>query len=153
ASPEVKSAQVPQTAKRQSKPAETSTPPREAQAPALPTEANTPPDAAAAAASPPPPAAFAQSADAAAPAHPSAPPVESAKASQRAPTADADRPLPNPNAVVVVGVQQSGQTMRVEFPFAVATPAAVFQRADTLWLVFDTPTQIDLSAIQADNDN
>ena len=150
---EVKPAQVPQTAKGQSKPAETSTPPREAQAPALPTEANTPPDAAAAAASPPPPAASAQSADAAAPAHPSAPPVESTKASQRAPTADADRPLPNPNAVVVVGVQQSGQTMRVEFPFAVATPAAVFQRADTLWLVFDTPTQIDLSAIQADNDN
>ena len=43
--------------------------------------------------------------------------------------------------------------MRIEFPFATATPAAVFQRADTLWLVFDTPTQIDLTAIQADNDN
>ena len=43
--------------------------------------------------------------------------------------------------------------MRLEFPFAAATPAAVFQRADTLWLVFDTPAPIDLTAIQADNDN
>ena len=76
-----------------------------------------------------------------------------ARPSQRAPTADAERPPPNPNAVVVAGVQQSGETMRIEFPFATATPAAVFQRADTLWLVFDTPTQIDLTAIQADNDN
>jgi tetratricopeptide (TPR) repeat protein len=81
------------------------------------------------------------------------PPVEIARASQRAPTADTDRPLPNPNAVVVAGVQQSGETMRIEFPFAAATPAAVFQRADTLWLVFDTPARIDLTAIQADNDN
>ena len=76
-----------------------------------------------------------------------------ARPSQRAPTADAERPPPNPNAVVVAGVQQSGETMRIEFPFALATPAAVFQRADALWLVFDTPTQIDLTAIQADNDN
>ena len=76
-----------------------------------------------------------------------------ARPSQRAPIADAERPPPNPNAVVVAGVQQSGETMRIEFPFAAATPAAVFQRADTLWLVFDTPTQIDLAAIQADNDN
>ena len=33
------------------------------------------------------------------------------------------------------------------------TPAAAFQRADTLWLVFDTPAQIDLAALQADKDN
>jgi len=143
---QVRPAQVLQTAKEQPKPAETSTPPREAQTLAPPAEANTPPDAAAAAASPPP--AASQSADAAAPAPPS-----TTKAPQRAPTADAERPLPNPNAVVVAGVQQSGETMRIEFPFAVTTPAAVFQRANTLWLVFDTPSQIDLSAIQADNDN
>jgi tetratricopeptide (TPR) repeat protein len=35
----------------------------------------------------------------------------------------------------------------------VPTPAAAFQRADTLWLVFDTTAQIDLAALQADTDN
>jgi tetratricopeptide (TPR) repeat protein len=149
--PEARPAQAPQTAKAQPKSAEVPTPPREAQAPTPPAEANAPSDAAAVA--PAVPAAPSQSADAAAAAPPSAPAAEMVRPSQRAPTADAERPLPNPNAVVVAGVHQSGETMRIEFPFAVATPAAVFQRADTLWLVFDTPTQIDLTAIQADNDN
>jgi tetratricopeptide (TPR) repeat protein len=149
--PEARPAQAPQTAKAQPKSAEVPTPPREAQAPTPPAEANAPSDAAAVA--PALPAAPSQSADAAAAAPPSAPAAEMVRPSQRAPTADAERPLPNPNAVVVAGVHQSGETMRIEFPFAVATPAAVFQRADTLWLVFDTPTQIDLTAIQADNDN
>ena len=155
---ETKPAQTPQTAKERPKPVENPAPSREAQAPAPPAEANpsseagapSPPAAPAtlpAPASPAPP----RSADTAAP--PPAPPVEMARRSQRAPTADAERPPPNPNAVVVAGVHQSGETLRIEFPFAAATPAAVFQRADTLWLVFDTPTQIDLSAIQADNDN
>jgi tetratricopeptide (TPR) repeat protein len=161
---EAKPAQAPQTANEQPKPAENPAPPKEAQVPAPPAEANAPSDAAAAAPAPSPPAApasvpaaaspeSARSADAAAPAPAPAPPVEMTRPSQRAPTADAERPPPNPNAVVVAGVQQSGETMRIEFPFAVATPAAVFQRADTLWLVFDTTTQIDLAAIQADNDN
>ena len=66
---------------------------------------------------------------------------------------DAIRPKANPSAVVVAGAQQSGDSIRVEFPFAVPTPAAAFQRADTLWLVFDTPAQIDLAALQADQDN
>jgi tetratricopeptide (TPR) repeat protein len=74
-------------------------------------------------------------------------------ASQRAPVSEAARPPPNPNAVVVAGVHQSGDNLRLDFPFAVATPAAVFHRADTLWLVFDSPAQIDLNALQADKDN
>src|SRR6186713_221256 len=153
---EAKPTQAPQTAKEQPKPVENPVPPREAQAPAPLAEANASSDAAAvapasvpAAASPAP----TPPADAAASVPAPAPPVEIARPSQRAPTADAERPPPNPNAVVVASVQQSGETMRIEFPFAAATPAAVFQRADMLWLVFDTPTQIDLTAIQADNDN
>ena len=153
---EPKPAQAPQTAKEQPKPVENPVSPREAQAPAPLAEANASSDAAAvapasvpAAASPAP----TPPADAAAPVPAPAPPVEIARPSQRAPTADAERPPPNPNAVVVASVQQSGETMRIEFPFAAATPAAVFQRADTLWLVFDTPARIDLTAIQADNDN
>jgi tetratricopeptide (TPR) repeat protein len=127
-------AQIAQTAKEQPKPAEQVMPPREVQAPAVSNETKA-------------------LSDAAAPGPRSAPPVEMARPSQRAPVADAERPPPNPNAVVVAGVQQSGETMRIEFPFGVTTPAAVFQRADTLWLVFDTSTQIDLTAIKADNDN
>lgn len=159
---EAKPTQTRQTANEQPKPAENPAPPKEAQAPAPPAEANASSDAAAVAPAQSPPAASApaaaspepaRSADAAAPPPAPARPVEMARPPQRAPTADAERPPPNPNAVVVAGVQQSGETMRIEFPFAVATPAAVFQRADTLWLVFDTPTQIDLAAIKADNDN
>jgi tetratricopeptide (TPR) repeat protein len=159
---EAKPAQAPLTANEQPKPAENSAPPKDARAPATPAEGNMSSDAAAAAPAPSSPAAPvsvpaavspAQSANAAAPTAAPAPPVEIARPSQRAPTADAERPPPNPNAVVVAGVQQSGETMRLEFPFAAATPAALFQRADTLWLVFDTPAPIDLTAIQADNDN
>lgn len=73
-----------------------------------------------------------------------------AKPLQRAPTT---QPAPNPNAVVVANVQQSGDSMRIAFPFAVPTPAAAFQRADTLWLVFDTTAQVDLAALQADTGN
>ena len=40
--------------------------------------------------------------------------------------------------------------MLAEFPFAVATPAAVFQRADMLWLVFDSAAKIDTAALSAD---
>jgi tetratricopeptide (TPR) repeat protein len=96
--------------------------------------------------------ASARSADAGVQAPIPAPPPEKGS-SQRAPVAGSEQPQINPNAVVVANVQQSGETTRIEFPFAVATPAAVFQRADTLWLVFDTAAQIDLSALQADNDN
>src|SRR5262245_37992200 len=67
--------------------------------------------------------------------------------------ADAVRPKVNPNAVVVVAASQAGDNVRLEFPFAVPTPAAVFQRADVLWLVFDTLAQIDLAALGADDGN
>src|SRR6478735_1882516 len=83
---------------------------------------------------------------------PAAPPV--VKTTQPFVTdADGVRPKANPNAVVVATAQQSGASVRVDFPFAGPTPAAAFQRADTLWLVFDTPAQLDLAALQADNDN
>ena len=61
------------------------------------------------------------------------------------------RPAPNPDAPVVVAVHRSGDNLRVEFPFAVPTPAAVFRRADTLWLVFDSAAKIDLAALTTDS--
>jgi len=50
-------------------------------------------------------------------------------------------------------VHQSGNSLRVDFPFAVPTPAAIFYRADTLWLIFDSAAPIDLSAFRNDNES
>jgi len=87
---------------------------------------------------------------------PSSPPAASGARKMASPSVSADdaiRPKANSNAIVVARAQQSGDKLRVELPFAAPTPAAVFQRADTLWLVFDSPAQIDLTALQADSDN
>jgi tetratricopeptide (TPR) repeat protein len=84
---------------------------------------------------------------------PAPPPARKIMSPPLAAADDAIRPKANPNAVVVARTQQSGDRLRLELPFAAPTPAAVFQRADTLWLVFDSPAQIDLTALQADNDN
>ena len=65
-------------------------------------------------------------------------------------TAERKRPAPNPDAPVVVELRQSGGTLQAEFPFAVETPAAVFHRADMLWLVFDSAAKIDLAALTTD---
>ena len=83
----------------------------------------------------------------------STPPPAQKVTSLAAPSDDSIRPKANPNAVVVARTQQSGDSLRVELPFGTPTPAAVFQRADMLWLVFDSAAQIDLTALQADNDN
>lgn len=54
---------------------------------------------------------------------------------------------------VVASVQQSGSALRVDFPFALPTPAAVFRRADMLWLIFDSDKKIDIAALTADKDS
>ncbi|HEY1545533.1 MAG TPA: tetratricopeptide repeat protein [Xanthobacteraceae bacterium] len=68
-----------------------------------------------------------------------------------APAADqpAAAPLdpPDPNGPVVVALRHEGDNLKLTFPFAAPTPGAVFRRADTLWLVFDTAAKIDLSAL------
>ena len=55
------------------------------------------------------------------------PPV--AEAAPKAPVlpdgAEVKRPAPNPNAPVVVELHRAGDTLRLDFPFAVPTPAAV----------------------------
>jgi hypothetical protein len=76
-----------------------------------------------------------------------APAAATVKAAAPASPSVAPRPAPNPNAPVVVEVHRSGDTMRLEFPFAEPTAAAVFRRADMLWLVFDSVAKIDLAAL------
>ncbi len=76
--------------------------------------------------------------------------AEPPKAAMPPAVAEPKRPPLDPNGPVVVELHRSGDVLRAEFPFAVATPAAVFQRADTLWLVFDSAAKIDLAAFSGD---
>jgi tetratricopeptide (TPR) repeat protein len=55
----------------------------------------------------------------------------------------------DPAAPVVVDVRRQGESLRLTFPFAVPTPAAVFRRADAIWLVFDSQAPIDINKITA----
>src|SRR4051794_8893000 len=55
----------------------------------------------------------------------------------------------NPAAPVVVEVRRQGESVRLTFPFAVPTPAAVYRRADTISLVFDSQAPIDINKIAA----
>lgn len=72
------------------------------------------------------------------------------------PVVEAPRPAPAPAASavapagpVVIQARRSGGTIRILVPFGQETAGAVFQRGDTLWLVFDAREQIDLSGLQA----
>lgn len=51
-----------------------------------------------------------------------------------------------PGRVVTPFVRKVGSTVRVVFPFERDTPAAVFRRADTLWMIFDTNAAIGAPA-------
>ena len=78
------------------------------------------------------------------------PPALAAKpAAKPAPAAASAVPPPNPAAPVVVALHQDSDMLRLEFPFALPTPAAAFMRADVLWLVFDTKAKLDLAALAA----
>ncbi len=48
-----------------------------------------------------------------------------------------------------VDAQRDSDGLRVTFSFPAATPAALFRRADTVWMVFDTPEAIDVDPIRA----
>jgi tetratricopeptide (TPR) repeat protein len=73
------------------------------------------------------------------------------KAAPAAPVAPLDsaaaEPSADPQHPVTVQLSRQGDTLRLRFPFAAQTPAAVFQRADMLWLVFDTASRFDVSPL------
>jgi len=83
-----------------------------------------------------------------APAEAASPPktVEEPKAAVAAPPAV---PI-DPKAPVPVGVQRAGDTLRLSFAFAAPPPAAVFRRADILWMVFDSNAPIDPAALNVE---
>jgi tetratricopeptide (TPR) repeat protein len=90
------------------------------------------------------------------PAQASRPPRVEPAAGRPAEPAPAARGEPAPAATprvtggpAVVQARRAGDTIRILVPFTMETPGAVFQRADTLWLVFDARQAIDLSGLQA----
>ncbi len=50
---------------------------------------------------------------------------------------------------VTIRTERDGDGLHLAFCFASATPAALFRRADTLWLVFDSTMPLDLGPIRA----
>ncbi|WGS23037.1 MULTISPECIES: tetratricopeptide repeat protein [unclassified Bradyrhizobium] len=48
-----------------------------------------------------------------------------------------------------VEAQRDSDGLRVTFSFPAATPAALFRRADAVWIVFDTPDAVDVDPIRA----
>jgi hypothetical protein len=80
-------------------------------------------------------------AKATAPAEPQTEPVaESAAMPARAKGGDA----------VVVEMSRQGNGLKLFFPFTAPTAAAIFQRTDSLWIVFDATSSIDLSALDGE---
>ena len=86
---------------------------------------------------------------------PSEPPQAAEKPSPPAtiPARESDEPKSaapaDAAAPVVADVRRHGDALRITFPFAQPTPAAVFRRADTIWLVFDNAVPIDIGKIAA----
>jgi tetratricopeptide (TPR) repeat protein len=54
------------------------------------------------------------------------------------------------NGPLAVALQRQNENLRIVFPFQATTPAAVFQRGDMVWMLFDTRAKIDLAALDRD---
>ena len=74
----------------------------------------------------------------------------SARGQGHRPSDAGPRPKRDPNRPVTAELRRQGDNLRLVFPFAAPTPAAVFQRADTLWLVFDTTAKLDVGVLGND---
>jgi len=123
-----------------------------------PSLAPTPPAAAVSAvandaAPPPAPMAAAPGADqAASPPIAPTPPEPNVIAAQPAPepAEDTQAAPADPNSTIKVLLKMQGENLALRFPFAGPTPAAVFRRADVLWLVFDTDADIKVAELTSD---
>ncbi|MGA7787697.1 MAG: tetratricopeptide repeat protein, partial [Xanthobacteraceae bacterium] len=72
------------------------------------------------------------------------------------PTVAAVSPAAAPNAgsddhnKIVAELSEDGATMKLTFAFPAPVGIAVFHRADTLWIVFDSKTEIDLKGLDGE---
>jgi tetratricopeptide (TPR) repeat protein len=76
--------------------------------------------------------------------------VATPEPAQKPTKAESKGPPPDQKAAVKAELHKSGDNMQIEFPFTTPAPAAIFRRADTVWLVFDTEAAIDLAALKRD---
>lgn len=78
---------------------------------------------------------------------------EAASAAGGPEAAQVDKLFPEvPGKTITPFVSVLGSTVRVVFPFEQDTPAAVFRRGDTVWMLFDTVSGINQPAHSADLD-
>jgi tetratricopeptide (TPR) repeat protein len=87
------------------------------------------------------------------PAAPPAPQRDAAAAPDKPAANDAPPPRPraaNTNGKVAAELTRQGANLKLSFPFTASTAAAVFNRADTLWIVFDSNADIDLGALDGE---
>lgn len=73
--------------------------------------------------------------------------AETAKAKPAAPAA-AGQPVVSGSKTASVAAQRDADGLRAIFSFAATTPAALFRRADTVWLVFDAAEPVNIDAIR-----
>jgi tetratricopeptide (TPR) repeat protein len=78
------------------------------------------------------------------------PPKSPAVQPAPAPSADAGTAPPDSSSTIKVVLKMLGENLELRFPFTSPTPAAVFRRADVLWLVFDTDADIKLAELAND---
>ena len=92
---------------------------------------------------------------------PSSPPQENAEAPAAADKSETPASAaPHPSAplprdrkatdTVAVELSRQGANLKLSFPFLAPTAAAVFHRADSLWIVFDSKSAIDLAALDGE---
>jgi tetratricopeptide (TPR) repeat protein len=81
-------------------------------------------------------------------------PATQGSAAATAPAGDAPRSaIAHPAAAdgkVAAELTRQGANLKLSFSFMTPTAAAVFHRADTLWIVFDSNAAIDLSALEGE---
>jgi tetratricopeptide (TPR) repeat protein len=95
----------------------------------------------------PAPAGKAPSAAKAAPA-PAVPPLPATPAAATQTPRVHPKKAAEPDGKTAVELERDNENLKLTFDFATPTAAAVFNRADTLWLVFDAKVDIDLSALK-----
>jgi hypothetical protein len=75
---------------------------------------------------------------------------EAAAEAEKPDAAPQSRPSRQTNRTARAELRRQGDGLKLMFPFADKTAAAIFQRADTLWLVFDTAVPLDVDALTND---
>jgi tetratricopeptide (TPR) repeat protein len=99
----------------------------------------------------PPATAASAGVDEAAPPHAAVMPTAAAVPAPEPQPEVATAPAADPPSTIKALLKLQGENLTLRFPFAGPTPAAVFRRADVLWLVFDTDAEIKLAELANDS--